>query len=658
MGSLLTNGYGVGVEGKNLVLKTQGRVYIKVKDRFYELKFKDEDLKDLTSNTTENTKTTSNNVIFVDSSSEVPDLEYPGDNYLIISLDGTFWRSSDNTITQIPLTIQNPETLTLTNLIVNGTITLNNTSEPPIIINNNVLIPNLNADFLDGKDSTAFAQKSNVELIDGNWTFAGKTTFNNSTGLGTLTDSTQNRIYIDFNTGTIRVSNLEVLGSVTLPEENGQYNSINGTNGELWVGAEYLINTVTSYTPIEDEFTEGKYPLTEIQSAFDQGYLSILNGDDNDINIWYNVFCLSYDLEDETATLKDLSNLTLYQESQALLTPFGLDLADYMAVYYNCLTPNITGFDGTYYKITPSYNIKYGSVCVNDIIKDTNGNLGVVVNVEESSIIVKSQDEEVNYDIKFVIIGNQDGRCGICFKSNGENTPYLVIYKDPINQSDPIFQAGNLQGLSDSAFSDSFTTGIYFSGRVTKVVNNPTVDEIKNAKFPDGGVYIKNPAIKFNEDVIFNPDSSGYIANGIIRWISNKLYIDGADIINSRINNTGITNSSFQSGNILINTDGSGNIGDKIQFNSTTVTLNSPLGPAGGDLTGQYPNPTINDGAITTSKIADKSITQEKLTDELWQLIEQAGGGTDLQELKDRITTLENTVGTLNTTLENRLNGN
>ena len=272
MGSLLTNGYGVGVEGKNLVLKTQGRVYIKVKDRFYELKFKPEDLKDLTSNTTENTETTSNNVIFVDSSSEVPDLEYPGDNYLIISLDGTFWRSSDNTITQIPLTIQNPETLTLTNLIVNGTITLNNTSEPPIIINDNVLIPNLNADFLDGRDSTAFAQKSNVELIDGNWTFTGKTTFNNSTGLGTLTDSTQNRIYIDFNTGTIRVSNLEVLGSVTLPEENGQYDSINGTNGELWVGAEYLINTVTSYTPIEDEFAEGKYPLTEIQSAFDQKY--------------------------------------------------------------------------------------------------------------------------------------------------------------------------------------------------------------------------------------------------------------------------------------------------------------------------------------------------------------------------------------------------
>jgi hypothetical protein len=38
-----------------------------------------------------------------------------------------------------------------------------------------------------------------------------------------------------------------------------------------------------------------------------------------------------------------------------------------------------------------------------------------------------------------------------------------------------------------------------------------------------------------------------------------------------------------------------------------------PSGPAGGDLTGTYPDPTIKSGAVTTAKIADYAVTTDKI---------------------------------------------
>lgn len=169
----LSNNSKVGDKGKDLILQTSGRVYVQVKDRFYEINFRGEDQEN-------KEEEEISPIIFVEDSSELnEEYPYPGDDYLIISEDGKFFRTSNNDYYQIELS-------QTTNTTFNSPITIT-TLESPLKISSTQLVKNLNAEYLNGVTSDKLARKDIEEDIN-KWTIKtlNSNYISNTNGLTTL----------------------------------------------------------------------------------------------------------------------------------------------------------------------------------------------------------------------------------------------------------------------------------------------------------------------------------------------------------------------------------------------------------------------------------------------------------------------------------------
>ena len=636
--------YGIGVEGKNLVLKTLSRIYVKVKDRKYELPFRPEDFRDLIKQYSGNSKSNEDtaSIILLNSANDINNLEYPGDGVLILTRDGLFYYTESGEYT--PITVQLIQNdLDFENLTLSGQLIFTGNGTALVIPNTN-LIQNLNADLLDGYHANQFAIKTANETISGQWKFENLFNFKTAIGSDVLQDLYGQKIKINFNTGEISCNTLRANEIIT-PKQEVTFDTVSGIGQEVWVGVQVPIEENEPLEELDDEYSKiiiisQAYNNEELPNPSELG----IGSQNWNLNWWYDLFLSSYNESTGNYTLRDFSDPDVWNEQNTKFDGTDYSLSDFQNIIDGLSNPNTSNFTGAYYSLTISDNVPILSLVPNMIIKDNVGNIGYIVQRENNSVIVRMLNTST------ILTGDQIIAIGSLYRDGGilfnALNPSLSILKNVLDKNSHAVYFGELSKIDNTKSG----IGMILNGSEAEtILTDPTLDNIKNFQNKTE-INIQNPYLAWSKDkqlkTVFNQDGSGYLSNGIIRWGDNKLYIDGSDIINSRINNTTITNSSFQSGSILIETDGSGNIGSNIVFNTTGITLNSPLGPAGGDLSGNYPNPIIATGVITENKLSVE--LQEK-----FNTLED-----NYNDLLSRVTTLENTVGTLNEMLENRLNGN
>lgn len=624
--------YGIGVEGKNLVLKTLGRVYIKVKDRKYELAFRPEDIQQLFKDTinTEEDSLSNSSFITLDSYTDLESYTYPGDNVLVLTKDGYVYVTENNDYTQIPLQFSG-ENLSLQNLTVNGQITFTGNSVP-FVVPSNLLINNLNADLLDGFHANDFARKNQNETITGAWTYTGLQTFETAIGQNTLTDPEENKIRIDFKTGTItcNVLNTKQIYESNETTEYPQFDWVSGIGQEVWIGSQVSILKTEEITELEF------LPFFLVQQAYDNEELPSANPVTGVLwdleSFWYNTILFDSWDEEGNYTLKDFENQDVWDSINANFDGTEYSLNTFQNLIYALMTPDHSQFTGKYIEVTIPENVDTLAILPNMIVKDNRGEVGYVVERSQNSVVVQllSPDTYLDGD-KLIVIGSLCQKGGIVFNANN---PSLSILKDPLDTESYSIYFGQLSKIDKNKTGmGMLLKGTYPENLVLDNNISSIKDYIHTSEINIENSYLKWAAEDKDPITIFNEDGSGYLSQGQIRWSANK------DLL---IDDSKITNSSFQSGNILINKDGSGNIGDLIKFNTTAITLNSPLGTAGGDLQGDYPNPEIRDACIT----------KDKLSDEVLNLIESAGS-SDIAELIERLDNIESSVNQHSTILTN-----
>ncbi|MBK9247192.1 MAG: hypothetical protein IPM69_03550 [Ignavibacteria bacterium] len=179
--------------------------------------------------------------------------------------------------------------------------------------------------------------------------------------------------------------------------------------------------------------------------------------------------------------------------------------------------------------------------------------------------------------------------------------------------------SGDLTGSypNPSIATNAVTTAKIADGAVTTVKVNDGA--ITTAKVNTTGA-TSGQALTFNgTNVVWGSPSPSGAASGDLTGNYPNPGVAANAITTAKIADASVTTAKVNDGAITtskVNTSGATS-GQALTFNGTNVVWGSPSpsGAASGDLTGNYPNPSVAANAITTAKIADGSVTTAKVND-------------------------------------------
>lgn len=500
----LSNNSKVGDKGKDLVLQTSGRVYVQVKDRFYEINFRGEDEEDKEEEIEETPQ-----VLFISSEEELENLAYPGDDYLIVTSTGKFYKTENEEYSEIPVVAS------MSNIFTTP-ITIN-TPLAPLNIISNQLIKNLNAEYLDGIDSNQFARKTLNETITSTWQF-------NNLILNKISDA-QNSTLLDLINGVLTIDTINVK-NLNITSESGDDNS-NTSSSEIDIisrptyfsnglkildsetvsKVDFYFQDSSTWLAYNENAEVGGFSISDlIISAYNDGYIS----DDINLSDYFNILTSAFKFNNgqwvsHTVTEQDFITNDIEDAPYQFIKFIPKDRVVFESVIYGSTSNCAIKIYDRWFNI----NEYVGN------IKDKYQGLTFECSVESNQIKAGTEIEGngPKGKIEGLIVGGTETKVRIIV--SGIDCEFLYMTDTSEDVDDKILAcqtaAEEEKGITTSA--DIEKGNILFSGMPNNIIGN--IDGIKNSIFgtlegygltSEGNCYFVNPGI-----ALVNTDNLNYL---------------------------------------------------------------------------------------------------------------------------------------------------